>query len=44
VIEGKDEQGPYVMEYQSSNILIKRDGLWRAIASHVSGAQRKHRD
>jgi len=43
VIEGKDEQGPYVMEYQSSNILIKRGGLWKAIASHVSGIQRKSR-
>lgn len=25
------------MIYQSSNILIKRDGIWKAIASHVSG-------
>ena len=24
-------------EYQSSNVLIKRDGAWKAIASHVSG-------
>ncbi|SHG77581.1 nuclear transport factor 2 family protein [Flagellimonas flava] len=23
--------------YQSSNILIKRDGFWKAVASHVSG-------
>lgn len=23
--------------YQSSNILIKRDGLWKAVTSHVSG-------
>ena len=23
--------------YQSSNILIKRDGIWKAVASHVSG-------
>lgn len=26
-------------EYQSSNILIKRDGRWQAIASHVSGVK-----
>ena len=26
--------------YQSSNILIKRDGRWQAIASHVSGVNR----
>ena len=23
--------------YQSSNVLVKRDGAWKAIASHVSG-------
>ena len=37
-IRGKDDKGPYVMEYQSSNVFIKRDGTWRAVASHVSGA------
>jgi len=36
-IRGSDEDGPYVAEYQSTNVLIKRDGQWRAIASHVSG-------
>lgn len=42
IIQGKDDQGPYVMEYQSSNIFIKRGGQWKAIASHVSGAKRKN--
>jgi hypothetical protein len=32
-----DEFGDF--EYQSSNILIKRDGRWQAIASHVSGVK-----
>jgi len=32
-----DPNGGY--EYQSSNILIKRDGRWQAIASHVSGVR-----
>jgi ketosteroid isomerase-like protein len=41
IARGRDEKGPYVMEYQSSNVLIKRDGVWRAVASHVSGVQRK---
>ena len=41
IIHNEDAQGPYVMEYQSSNVLIKRDGLWKAISSHVSGIQRK---
>ena len=36
-IRGSDEKGPYVAEYQSTNVLIKRDGRWQAIASHVSG-------
>ena len=36
-IRGKDEDGPYVGQYQSTNVLIKRDGQWRAVASHVSG-------
>lgn len=25
--------------YRSSNVLIKRNGKWRAVASHVSGVQ-----
>jgi hypothetical protein len=36
-IKGSDEKGPYYMQYQSSNILIKRSGNWKAISSHVSG-------
>jgi hypothetical protein len=36
-IRGKDKDGPYVAQYQSTNVLIKRDGTWRAVASHVSG-------
>ena len=36
-IRGNDENGAYVAEYQSTNVLIKRDGQWRAVASHVSG-------
>jgi len=40
-IHGADDNGPYVAEYQSSNVLIKRDGAWKAVASHVSGYTRK---
>lgn len=36
-IRGRDESAPYVAEYQSTNVLIRRNGQWRAIASHVSG-------
>jgi uncharacterized protein YciI len=39
-IGGKDKEGQYKVEYQSSNILIKRDSVWKAISSHVSGVKR----
>ena len=39
-VKGADKDGPYVSTYQSTNVLIKRDGQWRAIASHVSGVKR----
>ena len=41
VISGSDEEGPYIVEYQSTNVLIKRDGTWTAVASHVSGVEKK---
>ncbi|HEY0625579.1 MAG TPA: nuclear transport factor 2 family protein [Allosphingosinicella sp.] len=37
VIPGAD--GSSAISYKSSNILIKRDGRWQAIASHVSGVK-----
>ncbi len=40
VIRGNKADGPYVVEYQSSNIFIKRDGVWKAVASHVSGSKK----
>ena len=41
VVSGSAEEGPYVLEYQSTNVLIKRDGVWQAVASHVSGIKDK---
>lgn len=38
--KGTDPKGAYVMTYQSTNVLIKRDGAWRAVSSHVSGVKR----
>ncbi|GJM08547.1 MAG: hypothetical protein DHS20C11_08230 [Lysobacteraceae bacterium] len=35
-----DDDELVTVVYQSSNILIKRDGRWQAIASHVSGVNR----
>lgn len=39
-IKGADKAGKYVVRYESTNILIKRSGEWKAIASHVSGVKR----
>ncbi|AYB33552.1 nuclear transport factor 2 family protein [Chryseolinea soli] len=36
-IRAKDKKGWYDVLYQSSNVLIKRNGEWRAISSHTSG-------
>ena len=41
-IKGKDDGGKYSMTYQSSNILIKRGELWKAISSHVSGIKKEY--
>ena len=40
IVRGKDARGPYVTEYQSTNVLIKRGGAWKAVSSHVSGVKR----
>lgn len=39
VITGDATDPDAVVEYQSSNVLIKRDGRWQAISSHVSGVK-----
>jgi hypothetical protein len=41
IIRGSGTDGPYVAEYQSTNILLKRAGKWRAVASHVSGFRQR---
>jgi hypothetical protein len=42
-IKGQNEKGSYNTIYQSSNILIKRNGQWKAIASHVSGVKENNK-
>jgi len=40
-MEGTDKEGKsYHTTYHSSNVLIKLDGEWKAINSHVSGIKR----
>ena len=36
-IRRKNKDGTYELVYQSSNFLIKRGNLWKAISSHTSG-------
>lgn len=39
-VRAKDDQGkPTTSTYQSTNVLIKRDGRWQAVASHISGVK-----
>lgn len=42
VITGTDDEGDYQTTYHSSDVLIKRDGNWQAVASHVSGLQKQY--
>lgn len=35
-VRGRRDGKPYITRYRSTNVLIKRDGAWRAVASHVS--------
>lgn len=37
IIRKQDKNGEFDLEYQSSNVLIKRKGVWKAISSHTSG-------
>lgn len=38
--KAKDGKKGSKTEYQSSNVLIERDGRWQAISSHVSGVKK----
>ncbi|MEM6643401.1 MAG: nuclear transport factor 2 family protein [Bacteroidota bacterium] len=39
IMKGEDADGVYITTYKSSNTLIKVDGDWQAINSHVSGVK-----
>lgn len=41
-VRGRDAKGSYATRYSSSNVFIKRAGVWKAIASHVSGVTTKY--
>ncbi len=37
MVYSRGAEGPRVMEYRSTNVLLKQGGRWRAVASHTSG-------
>ncbi len=39
-VHGKEAGVSYVAQYQSTNVLLKRKGVWKAVTSHVSGYKR----
>lgn len=39
IMKGENSDGTYITTYKSSNTLIKVDGQWKAINSHVSGVK-----
>lgn len=41
-VRGRDARGSYATRYSSSNVFIKRGGVWKAVASHVSGITTKY--
>jgi ketosteroid isomerase-like protein len=42
IIRGSDTKGKYVLEYISSNVFLKQNGLWKAVASHTSGDKKSY--
>ena len=39
-VKGRNDKGGYECTYQSGNVSIKRNGIWKAVSSHVSGVKR----
>ena len=39
IMKGENSDGAYITTYKSSNTLVKVDGQWKAINSHVSGVK-----
>ncbi|MGH8251088.1 MAG: hypothetical protein ACREVI_10415 [Steroidobacteraceae bacterium] len=39
-VKGADKDGRYISTYQSINVLIRRNGRWQAVSSHISGVKR----
>lgn len=44
IMKGVDDEGTYITTYKSSNTLIKDNGNWKAVNSHVSGVKEERYD
>ncbi len=42
VITGTDDHGAYTTTYQSSDVMIKRNGEWQTVSSHISGMRKDY--
>ena len=40
-VKGKGPAGPFHSEYHSTNVFVRRDGRWQAVAAHISGVRQK---
>lgn len=38
-VKGRSKNGNFHTQYYSTNIFVKRDGRWQAVATHISGAK-----
>jgi ketosteroid isomerase-like protein len=39
-VKGRNSKGPFHTEYHSTNVFVRQNGVWRAVAAHISGVKR----
>jgi hypothetical protein len=39
ITRGQGKSGPFHRQYFSTNLFVKRDGRWQAVATHISGVR-----
>lgn len=42
IISGEDDHGIYTTTYQSSDVMIKRNGEWQTVSTHISGLRKDY--
>lgn len=38
-VKGRGKNGPFHKQYFSTNLFVQQDGVWRAVAAHISGVK-----